>query len=285
MAPAMGKLKDLKDFVHAHLVAEQVAACYGAFVTGVTDPVAMAAAAASSSTGNVPGITPRSSLEDLAPGSIQYLADGEGVQFSDPARPGNTLAPYVEWALHGVAASLRYPYELLAKQFTNNFSGGRLALIDGRITFKVWQHCLIEHTMRPLWGRFVDQCVTQGALQIDPVRYEENRAHFLNHLWIPPGWPWVDPEKEVNADLAAIQGGLTTQTESLASRGRDFDETMAQIERESFVKADMEDRLTKYRTSLGLPAVSGQPQPQPQPQPQQPERQPTQQQEPANAGN
>jgi lambda family phage portal protein len=241
LAPAMAKLKDLKDFVHANLVAEQVAACYGAFVTGVTDPVYTAAA------GRV-----KSNLEDLAPGSIQYLGDGESIQFSDPARPGTTLAPYVEWALHGVAAALRYPYELLAKQFTNNFSGGRLALIDGRITFKCWQHVLIQRQMEPLWARFVDRCVVQGVVNIDPVKYEENRDHFLQHQWIPPGWPWVDPDKEVKADIAAIEAGLTTQTESLASRGRDFDETLQQIERELQAKAEMEARMMEFRRSLGL---------------------------------
>jgi len=241
LAPAMGKLKDLKDFVHAHLVAEQVAACYGAFVTGVTDPAMLAESGRK-----------LSNLEDLSPGTIQYLGDGEGIQFSDPARPGTTLGPYVEWALHGVAAALRYPYELLAKQFTNNFSGGRLALIDGRITFKCWQHVLIDRTLRKLWARFVDQCVIQRAVVIDPVRYEENRSHFLNHQWIPPGWPWVDPDKEVKADVAAIEAGLTTQTESLASRGRDFDETLQQIERELYAKADMEARVQAYRMSLEL---------------------------------
>jgi len=241
LAPAMAKLKDLKDFVYANLIAEQVAACHGAFITGVTDPVTLAEAGRS-----------RSNLEDLAPGSIQYLADGEGIAFSDPARPGTTLAPYVEWALHGVAASLRYPYELLAKQFTNNYSGGRLALIDGRITFKVWQSILIEQVFRKLWARFIDRAVIQGLLPIDPVKYEENRDHFLQHQWIPPGWPWVDPQKEVQADILAIEAGLTTQTESLASRGRDFDETLQQIEREQRAKADMEARMMAYRADLEL---------------------------------
>jgi lambda family phage portal protein len=241
LTPAMGKLKDLKDFVHANLIAEQVAACYSAFVSGVTDPMALAEQA-----------RVRSNLEDMAPGAIQYLAEGEAVTFSDPARPGTTLAPYVEWALHGVAASLRYPYELLAKQFTNNFSGGRLALIDGRITFKIWQSCLIERVFRKVWSRFIDQCVFQGALQVDLLKYEQNRDHFLQHQWIPPGWPWVDPEKEVRADVQAIEAGLQTQTESLAARGRDFDETLNQIEREMRQKADMEARMVEYRKEIGL---------------------------------
>jgi lambda family phage portal protein len=248
LAPAMAKLKDLKEFVYANLVAEQVAACHGAFVTGVTDPVILAEQGRS-----------RSNLEDLAPGSIQYLAEGEGIQFSDPARPGTTLGPYVEWSLHGVAAALRYPYELLAKQFTNNFSGGRLALIDGRITFRIWQQLDIESVYRKVWARFIDQCVVQGKLNVDPVKYEENRDHFLQHAWIPPGWPWVDPEKEVNADILAIGAGLTTQTESLASRGRDFDETLVQIEREQIAKAQMEARLNKIRTGLGLQATTQEP--------------------------
>ena len=246
LTPAMGKLKDLKDFVHANLIAEQVAACYGAFVSGVTDPMALAEQA-----------RVRSNLEDMAPGAIQYLAEGEAVTFSDPARPGTTLAPYVEWALHGVAASLRYPYELLAKQFTNNFSGGRLALIDGRITFKIWQSCLIERVFRKVWARFIDQCVFQGALQVDLLKYEQNRDHYLQHQWIPPGWPWVDPEKEVRADVQAIEAGLQTQTESLAARGRDFDETLNQIEREQRQKADMEARMVEYRKTLGLGGETG----------------------------
>lgn len=242
IAPAMARLKDLKDFVHANLIAEQVAACHSAFITGITDPVVIAEQGRS-----------RSNLEDLSPGTIQYLADGEGVAFSDPARPGTTLAPYVEWALHGVAAAIRYPYELLAKQFTNNFSGGRLALIDGRITFKVWQSCLIESMLEPVWEKFIDQCVFQGAIDIDPVVYEANRSHFLQHAWIPPGWPWVDPEKEVTADLAAIAGGLQTETESLAARGRDFDETLAQREREAMAKMKSQARIRDARVQLGLP--------------------------------
>lgn len=264
LAPGMARLKDLKDFVYANLVAEQVAACYSGFVTGVTDPLLLAE-----------GARVRSNLEDLSPATIQYLGDGEGIQFSDPARPGSTLAPYVEWALHGIAAALRYPYELLAKQFTNNFSGGRLALIDGRITFKVWQSCAIESIYTPVWERFIDRAVTFGALKVDLIKYEENRAAFLQHAWIPPGWPWVDPEKEVNADILAIDAGLQTQTESLSARGKDFDETLQQIEREQMAKMEMQSRLMNRRVALGLPdpnatpAPVGRPGKVPQPKPMQ----------------
>ena len=250
LSPAMGRLKDLKDFAHAHLTSEQVAACHSAFVKGVTDPMLLAESARK-----------RSDLEDLSPASIQYLSEGEDIVFSDPARPGTTLAPYMQWALHGIAAALRYPYELLCKEFTNNFSGGRLALIDGRVTFKVWQHNMIRSQLRPTWAVFIDQCVYQGAFGnlVDILNYEQNRAHFLQHQWIPPGWPWVDPEKEVKADILAIEAGLQTETESLAQRGRDFDETLAQREREAIAKAESDKRIADKRAELGLTPVVPQP--------------------------
>lgn len=248
IAPAMTRLKDLKDFAEAHLVAEQTAACHAAFVKGITDPTMLAEAGRA-----------RSDLQDINPGTIQYLNDGEDIEFSNPNRPGATLAPYMKWALQGVSAALRYPYELLIKEFTNNFSGGRLALIDGRMTFKTWQQMLIDSVFCPLWVKFVDQCVFQGVIAIDILLYEQNRQHFLQHAWIPPGWPWVDPEKEVKADVDAIAAGLLTETESLSMRGRDFEETVITREREQIVKYRSEARLKAEREKLGLSPVNNQP--------------------------
>ena len=62
-----------------------------------------------------------------------------------------------------------------------------------------------------------------------------------------------------------------TQTESLASRGRDFTETLQQIERELREKADMEKRLQEYRESIGLGPASVDPEPQMAPVASQPE--------------
>ncbi len=48
---------------------------------------------------------------------------------------------------------------------------------------------------------------------------------------MPPGWQWVDPQKEVNADIAAIGAGLKSREEVVAARGRDIDELDAEIAR------------------------------------------------------
>jgi capsid protein len=147
LAPAMPKLKDLKDFVYANLIAEQVAACHGAFVTGVTDPV----------------ITGRGWPNAEAIWKTWHPEASNIWPTAKASRLATQHDREQHWhhMLSGHCMALRlpcgYPYELLAKQFTNNFSGGRLALIDGRITFKVWQSCLIEQVFRKVWARFIDR--------------------------------------------------------------------------------------------------------------------------------
>ena len=40
--------------------------------------------------------------------------------------------------------------------------------------------------------------------------------------WIPAGMPWIDPLKEINADIAAIGAGLSSRTRRLREQGIDF---------------------------------------------------------------
>jgi capsid protein len=40
--------------------------------------------------------------------------------------------------------------------------------------------------------------------------------------WIPRGLPWIDPLKEVNANIAALQAGLTSRQRICKERGEDF---------------------------------------------------------------
>ena len=47
---------------------------------------------------------------------------------------------------------------------------------------------------------------------------------YLPVRFVPPGWQWVDPRNEVEAETAAINAGLKSRAEVVAARGRDIDE-------------------------------------------------------------
>ncbi len=244
LAPAFSDLKDAKDMKEASLIAEQTAACFAGFVT-TDDPEGAATGAAT--------VTNGERLEDIVPGTIGYLNSNQKIDFSNPNRPGNSLGPYMDWIMRGVASAIRYPFELLTKMFSNNFSGGRLSLIDGRITFRVWQQEDIEDCWERVWCRFVDECVMIGEVDIEPDLYLEFKPQFQNHAQLPPGFPWVDPVKDVKSDTDAIAGNLATEASSCAARGEDWEEVKQQRLREQLVDVANEAAIVKARVAAGLP--------------------------------
>lgn len=224
-----GRLKDIKEVVDATVITEQVAACFTGFVKTQIDPFE---AADSAATGSADG----QRLEDFEPGRINYLAPNEDITFADPHRLGGTMAPFIESGLRYVAAGLNFPYELLAKDYSRtNYSSGRLSLIEGRLNFRRAQQRIVGRFLLPVWRRFVRELVIVGALEefgIDADRFNVHERELSAAKFVSPGWPWIDPTKEVQADLAAVNGNLVTLAEVLASRGLDLDETLRQRGRE-----------------------------------------------------
>jgi lambda family phage portal protein len=262
MAPVLPDLKDLKDWAEAHLIAQQVEACTATYIK-TSNPYQQAIGAAVGTTSD------NARIEEVYPGMVEYLGANDEVHFTDPNRPGNTFAPYMLWRLRIVAAGLRYPVELLLKLFENNMSGGRLALIDGRMTFQCWQQQSIDDCWSRVGRRFMRECIILGAVDVDPSAFLQDEERYLRHSWQPQGWPWVDPVKEVQADVLATNNGLSTKSESLAGRGKDFTETVAQRRRERLTELEADAAVEKRRKELadelgnpafGMPAgTAGQP--------------------------
>lgn len=254
LAPAMGHLKDLKDFAEANLISEQIAACFSVFITTEHDPFNESQNAATGAGAN------NQRLEEIAPGIVQRLGIGEKVTFSDPNRPGSTLEPYMQWRLRSVAAALRYPYELLNKHYENSYSGGRLSLIDGRITFRCWQSQSIESVWSRVANRFADEHAIIGDSDIEPDVYLKHQDAFRRHAWIPQGWPWVDPVKEVDADIKAIAADLKTEADSLAERGYDWEEIQEIRQREKISRLKQQKALQEEAERLGIALPTDEPQ-------------------------
>jgi len=72
----------------------------------------------------------------------------------------------------------------------------------------------------------MDTAVLSG--QLDLPDYETRRAEYLDCSWLPPRWDWVDPLKDIRAEIEAIEAGLKSRTQSIAERG--FDAVMVDAE-------------------------------------------------------
>jgi capsid protein len=73
-----------------------------------------------------------------------------------------------------------------------------------------------------VFRRFVALEVLAGRLAVD-------LETLADPVWLWQGWAAVDPEKETNADVAAINARIKSRREVIAGRGRDPEEVDAEI--------------------------------------------------------
>ncbi|MEV8466086.1 phage portal protein [Fluviibacterium sp. DFM31] len=129
-----------------------------------------------------------------------------------------------------IAAGAGLTFEALTGDLGDaNYSSARVGLLEFRRRAEMLQRNLIEgQFLRPLWRRWIDIQVLAGAIPPDPASLSDYR----DVRFVPPGWQWVDPRNEAEADIAAINAGLKSREVVVAARGRDIDELNAEIDRD-----------------------------------------------------
>jgi lambda family phage portal protein len=224
LAPILGRLKDLRDYHDAEIMAAQVAACFGVVIKG-TNPLAMADSRQSLTLTDKDG----NAVEELRPGAVTYLNANSEATILNPNRPGGSVGDFTESILRAGAAGSNTPYELLAKDHSRtNYSSGRMSLLDGNQHYDRRQFGFIRGCCTPLWSRFVRQAVAFGETSIDPRDFNRRPWMYDRGQSMPPGRPWVDPVKDVQATQMEIEAGLITYADALAERGYDLDEVLEQ---------------------------------------------------------
>lgn len=219
LAPILQLLRDLDEASDAQLLRQKIAAMLAGFVTTQDG-------GAAAFTGEQSGQELTASLE---PGTLQALNPGEDVTFSEPARIGSESIEFLKMIARQVAAGLSIPYELLTTDLREvNYSSARVGLIEFRRKVEAIQHHVIAFQMlRPIWRRWVTVEVLAGRL--DLPGFESDPEPFLAANWITPRQVWVDPQKDAEAEVNAINAGLMSRREAVAARGLDIEALDAEI--------------------------------------------------------
>jgi lambda family phage portal protein len=185
------------------------------------------------------GVMDGQRVSDFAPGKIEALGPGESFVPFAPNRPGGTYDPFMRSQLRAVGAGVGVSYETLSKDYSqSNYSSSRLALIDDRDNWRVLQKWMIENFHQRIFEAWLDMAVLSGTL--DLPGYEVNPTPYRQVRWMPRGWSWVDPMKEVQAYKEAVRSGFMTQADVVAAMGQDLDEMLQQRKRELDSAASMD---------------------------------------------
>jgi lambda family phage portal protein len=170
-------------------------------------------------------------VTDFEPGVFKYLAPGETVVVPPVTKPSGELDPFMRLMLRGVAAGTGVSYESISRDFTGtSYSSARASILDERDNWKSLQAWVIRSFHKRVFCEWIELAVLAGVL--DLPGYETAPEKYEKVKWMPRGWSWIDPTKEVSAYKEAIKGGLLTLTEAVAQDGRDFDEMLQIRKRE-----------------------------------------------------
>lgn len=221
-APVLTYFKDLADYMEAEIVAARIAACFAVFVK-TNDPRGSAKANAKLRNGK--------RIEELEPGMIEYLGPDEDIAAFNPNRPSNTFEPFMVSLVRMICAALGLPYELVVKDFTKTtYTSARAALQEARRMFRVLQVWLSKRVCQESWNLVQEEAYLKGLWS--PPNFYRFKYEYTRTNHIPPGWTWVDPQKEVDSSLSAIDGNLSTLAYECAAQGRDWEEVLKQRQKE-----------------------------------------------------
>lgn len=208
LTPVLAPMRMLDEYLNAELVAARAASETPAFITKSAES---------------PGPDPDDPLAgqrlmETAKGTLQELLPGEGLATWPSEHPNAVLPSFVREVKAEIAQGLCVAYASLTGDMSqSNYSSSRLALNGERDRWRIDQQWLGESLCTPVFVSWLRQAVIWQQVRLPgPV------SQYLDHEWEPRGFEYVDPVKDIEADLQEVGAGLNSLTRVCAGRGRDL---------------------------------------------------------------
>jgi lambda family phage portal protein len=173
---------------------------------------------------------------NVEPGTFQMLPPGYTVGDGwNPKYPDAAIEPFVKACLRGIAVGCDVAYHNLSGDMEGvNYSSARIAELDERDSWTTLQNFVAEHLHDDIYADWLRMAVLTRALPFDLDRIDNYKRIY----WQPKRWAWVDPEKEVNASIKAIEARLKSRTRIISEQGEDIEDTFDEIAAEEQLAAD-----------------------------------------------
>lgn len=236
LAPIIETLKQLGRYTDAELMAAVVSGMYTVFIeTQAVDqkPIGEDSEEAEQ-------------VEDenevaLGSGAIVALAPGEKANFANPGRPNTAFDGFVNAMARQIGAAIEIPPELLLKQFLNNYSASRGALLEAWKMFRMRRTWLAMDFCQPIYEEWLTEAVAKGRIYApgffgDPLV----KKVYCECDWCGPSPGQLDPVKEANAATTRVEQGFSTrQQETIEMNGGDFFDNNRQRIREEKARKEL----------------------------------------------
>lgn len=245
MHAAMLRINNLGGYEEAAIVASRVGASKMGFFSGPDGADAGTLAdSEDAATGEL--------YAEAEAGAFGTLPAGTTFTPFNPDYPSQMFEQFVKANLRGIASGLGVAYHALANDLEGvNFSSIRSGTLEERDQWTMLQEWFIEALLEPIYAEWLGMALAFGQITLAngsalPLGKKDK---FSGHLWQGRRWEWVDPLRDIQADVAAIDAELQSPQRVAAKLGRDYEDLLDELN---------QARLARERA--GLPPKQAAPQ-------------------------
>ena len=255
MHAAMLRLNNLGGYEEAAIIASRVGASQMGFFT---TPDGQATSVADE-TREGQGGESTELLMDAAPGEFRSLPEGMQFQAFNPNYPAAMFGDFVKANLRGIASGLGVAYHALANDLEGvSFSSIRSGTLEERDAWMVLQSWFIDAFLEPVFAEWLPLALAMGQVTLPngsalPVRSLDK---FKPHKFQGRRWAWVDPLRDVQADLTAMHAGIKSPQDVAAGMGSDLEDVLVQIQQANAMADSLGVQLATLPKAAPAPLVT-----------------------------
>ncbi len=235
IAPVMANMKMLNGYYEAEIVAARVGASKMGFITS----------------GDGDGYVGDGEMEDTfnptmnaQAGVFEQLPAGMDFKAFDPTHPTSAFESFTTSVLRSIASGLNISYHALTNDLTSvNYSSIRQGALEDRSMFQLYQQFVIDHFVNPIFKSWLEMAMSTGYINL-PIAKFDKFSTAINY--IPRSFSWIDPLKEMQANVVGLQNGITTYSDIVSSYGKDVEEIFEQHQKEKEL-ADLYNISTAFQ--------------------------------------
>lgn len=175
-------------------------------------------------------------MQEASPGEFGVLPDGYDFVGFNPDYPHTNYGPFTKACLRGIASGLGISYNELANDLEGvNYSSLRNGKLSERDEWMVLQNFFSDIFLDDVFEDWLKMSLLMGAVTLPDgstlpaTKFDKfNASEFQGRRW-----PWVDPVKDIQASVMAINNKLASRTQVHAEMGSDFYDIVEQLASEN----------------------------------------------------
>lgn len=225
LAAVIRRLSDIKDYEDSERIAAKVAANLTAYVKR-TVPELMPDGYYYPLEGSETPAAPRA-FPTQAGMVFDDLRPGEDVGVIDSKRPNPNVEAFRGGQLRAASAGIGVSYSSLARDYNGTYSAQRQELVEQQSYYELLTALFVGQLARPVWQRFVSEAVASLAVRLPA---DLNPTTLLKASYRGPAMLWIDPVKEIEAQVMAIDHCLISPPQVIRKRGDNPDDVIKQTD-------------------------------------------------------